>query len=39
METLEGKEIPANDYDVMRVIAEGEKAGKRTKITVDIHTE
>ena len=39
METLEGKEIPPNDYDVMRVIAEGEKGGKRVKITVDIHTE
>lgn len=39
METLEGKEIPPNDYDVMRVIAEGEKGGKKTRITVDIHTE
>lgn len=39
MKTLEGKEIPPNDYDVMRIIAEGEKGGKRVRITVDMHTE
>jgi len=37
--TLEGKNIPPNDYDIMRIIAEGKKDGERRKVTVDIHTK
>ncbi|MGY0287445.1 MAG: saccharopine dehydrogenase family protein [Candidatus Methanodesulfokora washburnensis] len=37
--TFKGKDIPPNDYDIMRVIAEGKKDGERKRITVDMHTE
>jgi saccharopine dehydrogenase-like NADP-dependent oxidoreductase len=38
-ETFKGKEIPPNDYDIMRVIVEGKRDGRRERITIDIHTE
>ncbi|MEM3446909.1 MAG: saccharopine dehydrogenase C-terminal domain-containing protein [Candidatus Korarchaeum sp.] len=37
--TFEGKEIPPNDYDIMRVIVEGVRAGRRERLIIDMHTE
>jgi len=37
--TLQKREIPPNDYDIMRVIALGRKDGKRAKLVVDIFIE
>ncbi|MCS7103081.1 MAG: saccharopine dehydrogenase NADP-binding domain-containing protein, partial [Candidatus Korarchaeum sp.] len=37
--TFEGKEIPPNDYDIMRVVVEGVKGGRRERLIVDIHTD
>jgi len=37
--TFEGKEIPPNDYDIMRVIVEGIRGGRRERLIIDIHTE
>ncbi len=38
-QTFKGKDIPPNDYDIMRVIAEGKKNGEMKRVTVEIHTE
>ena len=38
-QTFKGKDIPPNDYDIMRVIAEGKRNGERKRVVVDIHTE
>lgn len=37
--TFEGKEVPPNDYDIMRVIVEGTKDGRKERLIIDMHTE
>lgn len=37
--TFEGKEIPPNDYDIMRVIVEGTREGRKERLIIDVHTE